>query len=207
MPPSASASRRRSRTGQGARDPRRRSDHEHEPGSVGRASDHRRRGLMRTARSAGRRARSSRRRSRLSLKLPDGTRSRTCSRTTRISGGGPLATVQEPGLSVAPSFEVAYAMSASDGAVRKATSSKIRAAFSVKTEDDAIAQMVSHDAATRGRADARRDGSVPPTIGHRPPLPQRRYPRRDPGPLTSLTLSPAPGERRHRRHRARGVSR
>lgn len=84
--------------------------------------------------------------SELSPKLPDGTAVEDL--LTKDSDlEADLAAVQNPAIRRAV-FEVAYAMSASDGAVKEEGDllKQIRAAFSVKTEDDAIAQMVSHDA-------------------------------------------------------------
>lgn len=84
--------------------------------------------------------------SELSPKLPDGTAVEDLL-TNDSDLEADLATVQNPAIRRAV-FEVAYAMSASDGAVKEEGDllKQIRAAFSVKTEDDAIAQMVSHDA-------------------------------------------------------------
>lgn len=82
----------------------------------------------------------------LSPKLPDGTPvDELLTKDSDLDAD--LALVQSPAIRRAV-FEVAYAMSASDGAVKEEGDllKKIRGAFSVATGDDAIAQMVSHDA-------------------------------------------------------------
>lgn len=82
----------------------------------------------------------------LSPKLPDGTPVEDL--LTKDSNlDADLEAVTTPAVRRAV-FEVAYAMSASDGAVKEEGDllKKIRSAFAVKTDDDAIAQMVEHDA-------------------------------------------------------------
>lgn len=82
----------------------------------------------------------------LSPKLPDGTPVEDLL-TKESNLEADLKAVATPAVRRAV-FEVAYAMSASDGAVKEEGDllKKIRAAFSVRSDDDAIAQMVDHDA-------------------------------------------------------------
>lgn len=82
----------------------------------------------------------------LSPKLPDGTAVEDLL-TKESNLESDLGAVTTPAIRRAV-FEVAYAMSASDGAVEEEGDilKKIRTSFAVKSDDDAIGEMVSHNA-------------------------------------------------------------